>query len=53
MMRFAETTAKIKTYTQIRLATQILLAENIDLYLHLGWQEINRIRTKVLMKKEI
>jgi GNAT superfamily N-acetyltransferase len=53
LMKYAETIAKEKNYTQLRLATHVLLHENITLYLHLGWQEIGRNAHKVMMKKEI
>jgi len=53
LMKFAEKAAKDKKYTQLRLATHVLLHENIALYLHLGWQEISRNAHKVMMKKEI
>lgn len=53
LMQFAENSAKEKHYTQMRLATHILLNENIDLYLHLGWYEKSHTSSKVLMEKEI
>lgn len=53
LIRFAETKAKEKKYTQIRLATHPLLNENIALYLHLGWRVIERDDVRVTMTKEI
>lgn len=53
LMEFAETIAKEKNYTTMRLATHILLTENLSLYLHLGWKEIQRDDTRVYMQKDI
>jgi hypothetical protein len=49
----AETKAKEKHYTELRLATHILLTEDVDLYRHLAWSEFGRDETKVFMKKNI
>jgi hypothetical protein len=38
---------------KIRLATHVLLTENVSFYLHLGWLEIGRDDTRVYMKKNI
>ena len=53
LMKFAETMAKEKNYSELRLATHILLTENVTLYLHLGWKEIDRDVVRVYMKKDI
>jgi GNAT superfamily N-acetyltransferase len=53
LMKFAETLAKEKNYSEVRLATHILLTENISLYLHLGWKEFDRDIARVYMKKFI
>ena len=53
LMKFAETVAKEKAYPELRLATHILLTENISLYEHLGWSEIERDDVRVYLKKEI
>ena len=53
LMKFAERVAKEKAYPELRLATHILLTENISLYEHLGWSEIERDELRVYMKKEI
>lgn len=53
LMRFAETKAKNRNYTRLELATHVLLDENISLYLHLGWKEIDRDDTRVYMEKDI
>jgi len=53
LMKFAETVAKEKDYPELRLATHRWLTENISLYKHLGWSEIERDDVRVYMKKEI
>lgn len=53
LMKFSENIAKEKNYSTIRLATHILLTENLSLYLHLGWKEIDRDTTRVYMQKDI
>lgn len=53
LMIFAETTAKNKNYSTIRLTTHILLTKNLSLYLHLGWKEIDRDDTRIYMQKDI
>ena len=53
LIKFAETVAKEKAYPELRLATHILLTENISLYKHLGWSEIERDDVRVYMKKDI
>ena len=53
LMKFAETVAKEKAYPELRLATHILLTENISLYEHLGWSVIERDEVRVYLKKEI
>lgn len=53
LMKFAESKAKEKNSSELRLATHVLLSENISLYRHLGWEEIGRDESRVFMKKEI
>ena len=53
LMKFAETVAKEKAYPELRLATHILLTENVSLYDHLGWSEIERDDVRVYMKKNL
>ena len=53
LMRFAESMAKEKDYSELLLTTHILLDENIALYNHLGWRETGRTESKVYMAKEI
>ena len=53
LLTFAENKAKEKNYLRLRLATHILLTENISLYKHLGWTETDRDDTRVYMEKGI
>lgn len=53
LMKFAESKAGEKGYSELHLATHALLNENISLYRHLGWQETARDETRVMMKKTI
>jgi N-acetylglutamate synthase-like GNAT family acetyltransferase len=53
LLEFGETEAKQKGYSELHLATHILLAENFSLYSHLGWSETGRDESRVYMKKDI
>lgn len=53
LMEFAEAKAKEKGYEEMRLATHVLLTENVSLYAHLDWCEYDRDRSKVYMKKRL
>lgn len=53
LMDLAESEAKRRGYLEIRLATHVLLTENVSFYLHLGWSEIGRDDTRVNLKKII
>ena len=53
LMKFAENKAKEMKYSELRLATHVLLTENISLYLHLGWSEIERDAVRVHFNKKI
>ena len=53
LMKFADSKAIEKGYSELHLATHVLLNENISLYLHLGWEELDRDEKRVLMKKTI
>lgn len=53
LMKFAEAKAREKNYTELQLATHVLLHENISLYRHLGWREIAREDNRVMMRKSI
>jgi ribosomal protein S18 acetylase RimI-like enzyme len=53
LIRFAETRARENSFSELRLATHVLLEENISLYRHLGWEETGRDGTRVFMNKVI
>ncbi len=53
LMNFAESMAREKSCKKLRLATHVLLDENISLYRHLGWREVDRDESRVCMEKEI
>ncbi|SES85176.1 N-acetylglutamate synthase, GNAT family [Methanococcoides vulcani] len=53
LMDLAESEAKRRGYLEMRLATHVLLTENISFYHHLGWSEIGRDDTRVYMRKTI
>ena len=53
LMDFAETQAREKQYREMRLATHVLLTENLSLYQHLGWQEYDRDDVRVYLRKDI
>ena len=51
LLGFAESKAKERKLFELRLATHVLLEENISLYQYLGWEETGRDETRVFMKK--
>jgi 2-phosphosulfolactate phosphatase len=53
LMAFAESRTRDKDITELQLATHVLLTENLSLYAHLGWQELERNETRVLMRKAL
>ncbi len=53
LLRFAESKAIEQGYQEMRLATHVLLTENISLYRHLGWREYDRDDMRVYMKKTL
>jgi len=53
LMRFAESKAIEGSFSELHLATHVLLNENISLYQHLGWEETGRDKTRVFMKKKL
>ena len=53
LMDFAESRARENNFIELRLATHVLLEENISLYRHLGWEETGRDETRVFMKKKL
>jgi N-acetylglutamate synthase-like GNAT family acetyltransferase len=53
LMNFAESKAREKHFSELHLATHVLLNENISLYKHLGWEVTERDENRVYMKKVI
>lgn len=53
LMELAENIARERGYPELKLATHVLLTENISLYRHLGWIEIDRDDVRVYMSKSI
>ena len=53
LMAFGEAEAKRQGYSELRLATHVLLTESFSLYSHLGWSEIGRDEYRVYMRKNI
>ncbi len=53
LMRFAQSRAKEYNYSELHLATHVLLRENLSLYRHLGWEETGRDGDRVFMRKAI
>ena len=53
LMSFAESQARKKLFSELHLATHMLLSENLSLYKHLGWKITGEEGTKVFMKKMI
>ena len=53
LIGFAEAKAREKNFSELRLATHVLLEENISLYRYLGWEETGRDEARVFMKKKI
>lgn len=53
LMAYAEAIARAQNYSELHLMTHIQLTENISLYRHLGWTEIDRSDVRINMKKDI
>ena len=53
LMTYAEAEAIRQRYTKLRLATHVLLTENISLYSHFGWSEVDRDGCRVYMEKKV
>ena len=53
LMDLGEKEAKRQGYSEMRLATHVLLTENLSLYGHLGWSETGRDENRVYMAKSI
>ncbi|WP_370980958.1 GNAT family N-acetyltransferase [Agaribacterium sp. ZY112] len=51
LIKFAEQETRKRGFNELYLATHHLLNENLSLYQYLGWQEIERNKQKVVMKK--
>lgn len=52
LIEFAEQQAINNSCLDLRLATNVLLQENIALYQSLGWEEMARDETRVYMYKK-
>ena len=52
-MELAEKEAQALGYSELRLATHVVLTENLSLYTHLGWSESGRDKDRVHMKKHL
>ncbi len=53
LIEFAEARSIEQGYSELRLATHVLLIENIKLYSRLGWNEISRDESRVYMSKSL
>ncbi len=53
ILDFAELIAKQEGYVEMRLATHILLTENVSLYKYFGWSEVSSDEVRVYMRKMI
>jgi N-acetylglutamate synthase-like GNAT family acetyltransferase len=51
LMEFGESEAKRNGYSELRLATHILITENLSLYSHIGWLETGRDEKRIYMTK--
>jgi len=53
LLEFAESVAKKKGYSIIKLATHVLFTENLSYYKKLDWIEYNRDETRIYMEKSL
>ena len=53
LIKWAESAAREKGFSELHLTTHALLEENLSLYRHLGWAETHRHGSKVHMRKAI
>jgi ribosomal protein S18 acetylase RimI-like enzyme len=53
LLEFAQNQAKHRDCTVMRLATHVLLTENVSLYKHLGWKITGEDDVRVYMEREI
>lgn len=51
LMALSEREAKRQGYNEMRLNTHVDMPENIQLYEHLGWEEVSRLNSTVSMRK--
>ena len=51
LMNFAEKEAKKRGYSELKLATHVLLEDNVSLYKHLGWKVTSSDETRIYMDK--
>ena len=53
LMKFAESEARKRGFSELHLATHVMLSENVALYRHLGWEESGKEANRVYMQKKI
>lgn len=53
LMKFAESEAGKRGFSELHLVTHALLSENISLYRHLGWKQSGKESNRVSMQKKI
>ena len=53
LTKLAESIARENSFSELQLATHVLLTENISLYQHLGWKETGRDESRIFMTKRI
>ena len=53
LMTKAEEETRVRGLSEMRLSTHVDMPENVALYEHLGWQEIERSGSKVKMRKSL
>ena len=51
LMNFAEKEARDRGYSELNLATHVLLEDNVSLYKHLGWKVTSCDETHIYMEK--
>ena len=53
LIALSESEAKKQGYGELRLNTHVAMPENVQLYVHLGWEEVSRDGNTVSMKKTL
>ena len=53
LMELSDSEAKRQGYDEMRLNTHIAMPENVQLYEHLGWEEVSRSENTVSMRKHL